>query len=122
MQAGFNEFGKLYIKFAMNFAIPLAKGSQDFISPTVGGMKNMAEKFIGKKFVLHGGGPEIGTCTDVENPVFGHYIFVVTVDDRYKDIVLKILQLNHPSISSKLHDAKGELTLEQKEVSVTKPT
>jgi len=114
MQAGINQFGKLYIKFAMNFVLPLAKGSQDVLAPTKESMKSMADSFIGKAFKLGTSGMVVGKITDYETPVYGHYIFQVLVDDGYKDIVLKAFELNQPSIAAKLHDLKGEHTVEPK--------
>lgn len=114
MQAGINQFGKLYIKFAMNFALPLAKGSQDFIAPTKNSMRDLANSMIGKPFTYGQGGAIIGKIKDYETPVFGHYIFQVLVDDQHKDLVLRAIEMNHPSVAAKLHDLKGEHTVDQK--------
>lgn len=118
MQAGVNQFGKLYIKFALNFAIPLARGSQDIFVPTKQGMKNIADGYIGKPFTLGIGGPVVGKITDYETPVTGHYIFQVIVDDQCKDIVLKALEMNHPSVAAKLHDVKDEHTVDPKKAAL----
>lgn len=94
MQIGLNPYGKLYIKFAMNFALPLGKGSNDIILFTKQGMLDLANSMIGKQIRFGTDGPIIGKVTDYENPVIGHYIFQIVVEDSHKEFMLKIINQN----------------------------
>lgn len=114
MQAGFKANGTLYIKFAMNFAIPLGKGSTNVVCPTADAMKDLADGMVGTPFTLEFYGPVIGRITDYENTVVGHYIFQVEVYDKHKTTVLKLLEANIPSIGAKLKDLKTDITLNPK--------
>ena len=118
MQAGFDQMGKLYIKFAMNFALPLAKGSQDIIVINKYDLKKVVDAFINTKVSFGIGGTNVGKIIDYESPTFGHYIFNVIIDDQHKELMLKLISANHPNTAANFIDKKGELNTNLKDASM----